>query len=78
MSKYSYENDQFMIESGCCIRDKRTGNYIGSVDKGGVVWAEPDDRIKRAVSAFIGECVMNGVTIIVPQGGEITSGGEAK
>lgn len=71
MKKDNYENDNFKIVSGCCIQDKRTGNYIGSVGQGGIVWAEPDDKIKCAVSAFIGECVMNGVTIVVPQGGNV-------
>lgn len=68
MKKDSYENDKFKIVSGCAIIDKKTGNQLGTIRKGGVEWTEPDWETKLAVSAFVGECAMQGVTFN-PAGG---------
>ncbi len=67
MKKDKYENENFRLVSGCAIIDKRTGNYLGAVARGGVEWAQPDQQTKVAVSAFIGECAMNGISF--PQTG---------
>jgi hypothetical protein len=68
MKKQTYENENFLLVSGCAIIDKKTGNYLGAVCKGGVEWAQPDERTKLAVSAFVGECAMNGISFN-PRGG---------
>ena len=67
MKKQTYENENFRLVSGCAIIDKQTGNYLGAVCKGGVEWAQPDHQTQLAVSAFIGECAMNGISF--PQSG---------
>lgn len=68
MKKYSFENEHFSLVSGCCIIDKGTGNCIGCVCKGGIEWTQLEDKTKQAVSAFVGECAMNGITFL-PRGG---------
>ena len=60
-SNITYENEDYKLVSNCCIIDKHTDQYVGSVHNGGIQWAEPDWQTKRAVSAFVGECAMNGV-----------------
>ena len=61
-SSITYENEDYKLISGCCVVDKKTDEYIGSVRDGGIEWKQPDWETKRTVSAFIGECAMHGVT----------------
>lgn len=58
----TYENENFILVSGCCVVDKKTDEYLGSVRNGGIEWRQPSPQTKLAVSAFIGECAMNGIT----------------
>lgn len=58
----TYENEDYKLVSGCCVIDKKTDEYLGSVRNGGIEWKQPDWQTQRSVSAFIGECAMHGVT----------------
>ena len=67
-----YENDRFLLVSGCAVIDKNTDRCLGTVVNGGVEWPRPDYQTQLAVSAFIGECAMNGISFSAapPHGGE--------
>jgi len=64
-SSTTYENENFKLVSGCAIIDKNTDEYLGSVRNGGIEWKQPDWQMQRAVSAFVGEAAMHGVTFPV-------------
>lgn len=62
MSKPDYENERFELVSGCCIIDKTTFHDVAHVRNGGIEWMPPDDRTQKAVSSFVFECALHGIT----------------
>ena len=63
MGDVLYENESFRLEAGGRIYYQHNGELLGRIRNGSVKWEEPTYDTQRAVSAFIGEAAMHGVSV---------------
>ncbi len=63
MSDVLYENTSFRLEQGGRIYSRYNGELLGRIRNGGIKWEEPSYDTQRAVSAFVGEAAMHGVSV---------------